>query len=54
MIYPSDAHKFKDVLNDANIEPVDNAGHSPHAEKPTITYEKIKTFLTSEKDNKDK
>jgi pimeloyl-ACP methyl ester carboxylesterase len=45
LIYPSDAQKFKDVLNDANIELIDNAGHSPHAEKPTITYEKIKTFL---------
>jgi pimeloyl-ACP methyl ester carboxylesterase len=49
LIYPSDAQKFKDVLDDAIIEPVDNAGHSPHAEKPAITYEKIKTFLLSEK-----
>ena len=47
LIYPSDAQKFKDVLDDAIIEPVDNAGHSPHAEKPAITYEKIKTFLLS-------
>ena len=46
LIYPSDAQKFKDVLNNAKVEPVDNAGHSPHVEKPTITYNKIKTFLT--------
>ncbi len=46
LIYPSDGQKFKDILNDAEIESVDNAGHSPHFEKPTITYDKIKTFLT--------
>jgi hypothetical protein len=38
--------KFKDVLKEAQVEIVDNAGHSLHAKKPTITYEKKITFLT--------
>jgi haloalkane dehalogenase len=38
--------KFKDVLKEARVETLDNAGRSPHAEKLTITYEKIMTFLT--------
>ena len=46
LIYPSDAQKFKDVLDNAIIQLVDNAGHSSHVEKPTITYDIIKKFLT--------
>ncbi|MER5174565.1 MAG: alpha/beta hydrolase [Candidatus Nitrosocosmicus sp.] len=45
LIFPSDVKKFADVLKNTKIEPIDDAGHSPHVEKPTITYEKIKTFL---------
>jgi 2-hydroxy-6-oxonona-2,4-dienedioate hydrolase len=47
LIYSSDAEKFKDVLKDVKIKLVDNAGHSPHFEKPTITYSIINTFLIS-------
>ncbi len=43
---PYDADKFKDILDNAKIEPIDDAGHSPHVEKPTIAYKKIRTFLT--------
>jgi hypothetical protein len=45
LTYPSDTDKFKDILDNAKIEPIDDAWHSPHVEKPTITFDKIKTFL---------
>lgn len=45
LIFPSDVDKFKNALDNSKIELIDDAGHSPHFEKPTITYEKIKTFL---------
>ncbi len=48
MIYQIDAKKFKDILNDARVEPIDNAGHSPHVEKPATTYDILKTFLIPE------
>lgn len=45
LIYPSDADKFKEIFENNEKFMVDNAGHSPHVEKPTIIYEKIRTFL---------
>jgi hypothetical protein len=38
---------FKDVLDNAIIEPVDNAGHSPHVEKSTIIFDKILISILS-------
>ncbi|MER5174556.1 MAG: alpha/beta hydrolase [Candidatus Nitrosocosmicus sp.] len=38
--------KFKEILKDAKIVMVNNAGHSPYIEKTAIVYEKLKTFLT--------
>jgi hypothetical protein len=45
LIYSSDAAKFKDILDNAKIEPIDDVWHSPHVENPTITLDKIKTFF---------
>jgi 2-hydroxy-6-oxonona-2,4-dienedioate hydrolase len=38
--------KFKDILEDAELFVVEDAGHSPFFEKPTIVYEKLRIFLT--------
>jgi len=38
--------KFKEVLKKTQVEKINNAEHSPHIEKPTITYDIIKKFLT--------
>ncbi len=44
-VIPSDhAHKFKDILKikDKYAYMIEDAGHSPHAEKPAIVYEKVR------------
>lgn len=46
LIPPSHLTKFKEVLKDAKILMVNDAGHSPFVEKTAIVYEKLKTFLT--------
>ncbi len=45
LIPPSHMDKFRDIFKVAKKFIIDDAGHSPHAEKPAIVYEKIKTFL---------
>jgi pimeloyl-ACP methyl ester carboxylesterase len=37
-------NKFENILN-PKVEMIRDAGHAPHAEKPSIVYEKIRTFL---------
>ena len=49
LIPPTHFVKFKEILKDAKILIVNNAGHSPFIEKTAIVYEKLKTFLTEEK-----
>ncbi|HEY6536332.1 MAG TPA: alpha/beta hydrolase [Candidatus Nitrosocosmicus sp.] len=39
------ASKFKEALPEFQFDLISDAGHSPHAEKPYIVYEKIRTFL---------
>jgi 2-hydroxy-6-oxonona-2,4-dienedioate hydrolase len=47
ILIPMDhVEKFNDILKVVQVAKIDNAGHSPHAEKPTITYDIIKNFLT--------
>jgi pimeloyl-ACP methyl ester carboxylesterase len=48
LIPSSHAAQFKDVLKNAKVILVNDAGHSPFAEKTAIIYEKIKTFLMEE------
>jgi pimeloyl-ACP methyl ester carboxylesterase len=45
-LIPSDhAAQFKDILKNSKVIIVNDAGHSPFAEKTAIVYEKLKTFL---------
>ena len=37
--------KFKDILKDAEVLTIQDAGHSPFVEKTAIVYEKLRTFL---------
>ena len=37
--------KFKQILSDAEVIKIEDAGHSPHLEKTAIIYHKISTFL---------
>jgi len=45
LIPSSHAAQFKDILKNSKVFLVNDAGHSPFAEKTAIVYEKIKTFL---------
>ena len=45
LIPSSHAAQFKDILKNAEVILVNDAGHSPFAEKTAIVYEKIKAFL---------
>jgi 2-hydroxy-6-oxonona-2,4-dienedioate hydrolase len=47
LIPSSHIDRFKSVLKESQVEVIDNAGHSPHVEKPSKVYDKIKTFLTN-------
>lgn len=45
LIPPDHSLKFKDILKDAKIVMVNDAGHSPFLEKTAIVYEKLRAFL---------
>lgn len=37
---------FRQFLPTAKVEVIENAGHAPFSEKPTVVYETIRKFLT--------
>lgn len=41
------ASKFKQILKDAELTIITDAGHSPFVEKTAIVYQKLLTFLTN-------
>jgi pimeloyl-ACP methyl ester carboxylesterase len=45
LIPPSHADIFENIFDNKEKCMIDNAGHSPHFEKPTITFDKLKPFL---------
>ena len=45
LIPQNHADKFIDIIKDAELFTVDDAGHSPFFEKPTIVYERLRAFL---------
>ena len=44
-------HKFGQILKDAELLVIDDAGHSPFIEKTAIVYQKLLTFLFNNKFN---
>jgi pimeloyl-ACP methyl ester carboxylesterase len=40
------ADKFRQILRDAEVTKIEDAGHSPFVEKTAIVYQKILTFLS--------
>ncbi len=47
-LIPSDhIHKFKEILKDAEIVIIPDAGHSPFVEKTAVVYHKLFSFLTN-------
>jgi pimeloyl-ACP methyl ester carboxylesterase len=40
---------FKQILKESNVEEIEDAGHAPFAEKPSIVYDMIHTFLSQKK-----
>lgn len=44
-IPPDHANKFKNVLTNARLEIIRDAGHAPFMEKTALVYDKIRTFL---------
>jgi pimeloyl-ACP methyl ester carboxylesterase len=46
-LIPTDhINKFKEILKDAEIVIIADAGHSPFVEKTAIVYHKLFSFLT--------
>ena len=42
-------NKFKQILKDAKLVVIPDAGHSPFVEKTAIVYQRILTFLIENK-----
>jgi len=45
LIHVSHVHKFRQILKDAKLMVVADAGHSPFVEKTAIVYQRLLTFL---------
>lgn len=39
--------QFKEVFKNSNLQIIENTGHAPFSEKPSIVFDMIRTFLTN-------